>query len=157
MVTTTDTRSFVDGLIAMPANQRKKHLNDYFVELSVSEGSFRTRVMEGLMKTTGALPQDARREYLRLRTEVLTELEMNTQMAILSTYREILLTMAADQAELEVNELKAIRQDLDPKYHQMVERFVHFLPRKENGHAPALAGATTVDTGRKWWRFWAKS
>lgn len=156
MVSTADTRGFVEGLVAMPADQRKKHLNGYFVELSTAEGSFRTRTMEDLMKRTGGLPQDARREYLRLRTEVLTELEMNTQMAILGTYREILLTMPTEQAELEVNELKAIREDLDPRYHQMVERFVHFLPRKSNGHDAAPA-ATTADTGRKWWQFWSKS
>lgn len=158
MVSATQARDFVESLIDLPVDKRKGKLNDYFVELSTADGSARTMAMESLMHTTAALAPESRREYLRLRTEVLTELEMNTQMAILGTYREILLTMKSEQAKMEVDELKAIQGALDPKYHQMVERFVHFLPREATGQPTIGDTASPPDgAGRKWWQFWSKS
>lgn len=164
MVITANYRAFLEELAPLNEEQRMARLRDFFERLA-HEDANRGPILAQLIEASGTVSQEARRKYLRSRTAVLTELPMSTQMAVMGTYREILLTIPREQSELEVAELNAIRPEMDSKYHQMLERFIHFrligrsdvMVRKtlfpmrvrtpDKGRAQELTWGT-----RTWWR-----
>jgi hypothetical protein len=149
MAENVHTKGFIQDLAEMSPRARDQKVRLFFRRLLNQEGPNRSRVMKSLLDEAASLPADQRRNYLKARTIAMTGFSLGEQMELFSTHREILLAMPREQAEQEVQDLRVLMNEMDPKYHPMLERFIHFLPTGVDPAGKAVAGADAPDVRRE--------
>lgn len=149
MAVTINTKGFIQELAGLSDRECEHKLRLFFRRLLNQEGANRSRVMKSLMDEVTTRPVDERRKYLKARTIVMEGFSLGQQMELFSTHRELLLSMPREQSELEIQDLRSLMTEMDPRHHRMLERFIHFLPMGDDPAGKALAGADAPDARRE--------
>ncbi|MBI4218980.1 MAG: hypothetical protein HY682_02475 [Chloroflexi bacterium] len=158
MAVTTNFRAFLEELAPLSEEARRSRLDELFRGIAFEDAN-RGPVLAQLIEACSTVSPDVRKKYLRSRTAVLCDVPMNALMAVTGTYREIILTIPREQAEVEIGELKALMPEMDRKNRQMAERFIHFLPPRDSatvGSTVAGTDAPELRERRKWYQRWRR-